>query len=388
MRSSASAATLPQAIHSEAELDERLSRPSEALVASLGRGRGDLLVLGAGGKMGPTLARMARRAFDAAGRTGELIAVSRYTEAGARDRLEAHGVRTEAAALLNQDDLAGLPDAPDPVFMAGRKFGSSGAEHLTWTMNAYLPGLVAERYRGARTVVFSTGSVYPVTEPASGGATEETPVEPVGEYAQSCLGRERVLEYFSRRYRMPVAIIRLAYAVELRYGVLPDLATRVWSGAPIELSMGHTNLIWQGDACDMILRTLEHAGRPCPGAQPDGPGGAFHPVGWPSGSARCWVRSPGSKAPRPRRRWWSTPAAPWTCWARRRRRWPRWCAGLRPGRARAGGPSGSSRISRCGTDSSRPNGPRPDAARDAGERGRGAIGGDEQTSRVAIACRR
>ena len=147
-------------------------------------------------------------------------------------------MRTQVADLLEPDELARLPDAPDVVFMASRKFGSSGAEHLTWAMKAYLPGRVAERYRDARMIVFSTGNVYPFTAPASGGATEETPVGPVGEYAQSCLGRERVFQHFSRRHGTPATIIRLAYAVELRYGVLLDLATSIWSGAPIELAVG------------------------------------------------------------------------------------------------------------------------------------------------------
>jgi nucleoside-diphosphate-sugar epimerase len=255
-------AALPDRIASVEELDELLSRPSEQLIASLARGSGDLLVLGAGGKMGPTLTRMARRAFDAAGRSGDVVAVSRWSDERARWVLDGAGVRTQRADLLDAGSVKALPDAPQVVFMAGRKFGSTGAEHLTWAMNVFMPGLIAERYRDANLVVFSTGNVYPFTLAARGGAREDDPVGPVGEYAQSCLGRERVFQHFSALHGTRVAIARLSYAVELRYGVLLDIAQSVWSGAPVDLRTGFANVIWQGDACDLILRLLEHTASP------------------------------------------------------------------------------------------------------------------------------
>ena len=253
---------LPASIPDEGTLDEVMSRPSAGLIESLARGTGDLLVLGAGGKMGPTVARMARRAFEAAGREGRVIAVSRFSDPAARAGLEAAGVATIAGDLLEPGFLRELPDAPDVVFMAGRKFGSTGAEHLTWVMNAHLPGLVARRFREARCVVFSTAAVYPFVSTDSAGADENLAPEPIGEYAQSCLARERMFEYAAHAWGTRSALIRLSYALDLRYGVLHDIAASLCGGHPVNVGMSTASVIWQGDACDLILRTLEHTSAP------------------------------------------------------------------------------------------------------------------------------
>lgn len=244
---------------SEAELDEWLSRPTPDVIEVLRRLPGDLLVLGAGGKMGLTLAMMARRALPPPQR---VIAVSRFSDPEARSRLDAAGILTIAADLLDRTALARLPDAPDMIFMAGQKFGTQAAPHLTWAMNAILPAFVAERYAGARTVVFSTGNVYPLTPVASGGPTEEHPVGPIGEYAMSCLARERIFEHAAATRGTPVTILRLNYAIDLRYGVLVDTARRVHQGELVPLGMGHVNVIWQGDANARALQCLGLATTP------------------------------------------------------------------------------------------------------------------------------
>lgn len=254
--------SLPASIPDEATLDEVMSRPSAGLVESIARGSGDLLVLGAGGKMGPTVARMARRAFEAAGRDGHVIAVSRFSDRAARAGLEAAGVATISGDLLEPDFLRELPDAPEVVFMAGRKFGSTGAEHLTWAMNAHLPGLVARRFRESSCVVFSTAAVYPFVPTDGAGADEDLAPEPIGEYAQSCLARERMFEYAAHTWGTRSALIRLSYALDLRYGVLHDVGASVRDGQPVHVGMSTASVIWQGDACDLILRTLEHTAAP------------------------------------------------------------------------------------------------------------------------------
>lgn len=249
-------------IHSIDELEERLSRPTPEVVQLFSELQGDLLVLGVAGKMGPTLARMARRAMDEAGNTARVIGVARFSQPEMRNQLEQAGIQTIACDLLDAEAVQRLPDAPNVVFMAGMKFGTTGAEPLTWAMNTVAPAYVASRYRQSRIVVFSTGNVYPLVPVTGCGATEETPPEPIGEYAQSALGRERVFQYFSGRYGTPAVIYRLNYAVELRYGIILDVAQKVWAGEPVSLAMGCVNVVWQGDACAWALRCLSLAQSP------------------------------------------------------------------------------------------------------------------------------
>jgi nucleoside-diphosphate-sugar epimerase len=254
--------TLPAAIRDVDQLEDLLSEPSAAAIDAMPRLSGDVAILGVGGKMGPTLARMARRAMDAAGVSRRVIGVSRFPSPGLRRTLEAHGVDTVSCDLLDDEAIAHLPDAAHVIFMAGRKFGSTGDEPLTWAMNTHLPALVCRRYRGTRLVVFSTGNVYGLTAHGRGGSREEDAVAPVGEYAMSCLGRERMFEYFSHAHGIPAAILRLNYAAELRYGVLADLASRVARRETVDLTMGYFNVIWQGDANAMALAALDHASTP------------------------------------------------------------------------------------------------------------------------------
>ena len=242
-----------------AALEEELSRPREWDCAVMARLPGDIVVLGAGGKMGPSLARLARRATEAAGVARRIMAVSRFPDLGLKQQLEAWGVEAISCDLLDRGEIAALPDCPNVLFLAGRKFGSVGNQPLTWAANALLPALVAERYRGSRMVVLSSGNVYPLDQVA---ATEQTPPAPVGEYAQSVLARERIFEYFSARDQTPVSILRLNYANDLRYGVLLDIGQGVWEGRPVSLAMGWVNVIWQGDANSICLRALELAASP------------------------------------------------------------------------------------------------------------------------------
>jgi nucleoside-diphosphate-sugar epimerase len=243
-------------ITTEAELEETLSRPTPEVTQELAKLKGDLVLLGVGGKMGPTLARMARRALDEAGLKRSVIGVARFSNPKSREALEAAGVKAVSCDLFNRADVLKLPDAAAVIFMVGQKFGTTGAEAATWATNAYLPGLVAERYSNLPTVAFSTGNIYPLVPVSSGGATEETPPGPIGEYAQSALGRERMFEYFSRARGTPTAIYRLNYAVELRYGILLEVALKVWNGTPLDARMGYVNVIWQGDANAIALRML------------------------------------------------------------------------------------------------------------------------------------
>ena len=240
----------------EAELEELLARPSARDVAFLRELEGDLLILGVGGKMGPSLARRARRAADEAGVRKRIIAVARFSKAGLREELEQAGIETIAADLLEEAPLAGLPDIPNVIFMAARKFGTTGNEYLTWALNCYLPARVAERFHGSRIVAFSTGNVYPLAPIAHGGPTEASPTAPVGEYAQSALARERLFEYFSARHGTEVALLRLNYAIDLRYGVLLDIGQKVFERRPVNLAMGMVNVIWQGDANSVCLRAF------------------------------------------------------------------------------------------------------------------------------------
>ncbi|MDA1080928.1 MAG: sugar nucleotide-binding protein [Gemmatimonadetes bacterium] len=239
------------------ELDARLSEPGDAVVAALAECPGDIVVLGAGGKMGPTLARMAARAAP----DRRVTAVSRFSSEGAEQALTAAGVETRRCDLLNADEVATLPDAANVIFMAGQKFGATDAPERTWALNVGVPEICAARYASSRIVAFSTGNVYPLVPIEGGGARETDATGPVGAYAESCRAREQVFEAAARRGTR-VAIVRLNYAVALTYGVLTDLAVRIASGTPIALAMGYVNIIWQGDANRAAIELLAHASSP------------------------------------------------------------------------------------------------------------------------------
>lgn len=232
------------------------------MIAALAALEGDVLILGVGGKMGPTLAKQAKRAIDCAGIAKSVIGVSRFSTRGVQENLQAAGIETIAADLLSEKSLQDLPDTQNVILMAGRKFGSTGNESLTWAMNGYMPGRVAEKFRNSRLAVFSTGNVYPLTPISHGGATENSRVAPIGEYAQSCLSRERICTYFSSEFGTPMAILRLNYAIDLRYGILLDIAEKVYAEEPISLEMGNVNVIWQGDANAVALRAFAHCQSP------------------------------------------------------------------------------------------------------------------------------
>lgn len=249
-------------IPNEETLEDLLSTPTPAVIEVMRRLEGDILVLGVGGKMGPSGARMAKRASEQAGVERRVIGVSRFRGDGLEAKLQAHGVETIRCDLLDPDALATLPDAPNIVYMAGMKFGATDNEPLTWAMNSYLPGMVCRKFSDSRIVAFSTGNVYGLTPLHIGGSVETDVCAPVGDYAMSCLGRERIFAHFSRTLDIPVALIRLNYAVEMRYGVLLDVAQRVWSGEPVNLNMAMANVIWQADANAHSLLAFAHCAHP------------------------------------------------------------------------------------------------------------------------------
>ena len=239
-------------------LEQELLKPSKALIDQMAELDGDIMLLGVGGKMGPSMARLARKAIGLAGVRKRVIGVSRFSEPSLKNALQEDGIETFSADLLNETDLAALPDVKNILYLAGTKFGTTGKEAFTWAMNAYLPGRVADRFKHSRIVAFSTGNVYPFMPVTSGGSSEDQPTGPIGEYGQSCLGRERVFQYFSALNNTPVLIYRLNYAVDLRYGILLEIAKAVNEERSIDLSTGNVNVIWQGDANEIALRALRH----------------------------------------------------------------------------------------------------------------------------------
>ena len=249
-------------IESDVELEDLLTTPSAADIEFFRNVEGDLIIVGVGGKIGPCLARRAGRAAQAAGAKIRIIGTDIHCENLDIDLFQAAGVEILCVDLLDPASFATLPDAPNVIFMAGRKFGSTGAESLTWAMNVHVPALIAERYRSSRIVVFSSGNIYPFLPVITGGATEETVPAPLGEYAQSVLGRERMFEYFSARYGTQVTLLRLNYAIDLRYGVLIDIGTKVFEGRAVDVAAGAANVIWQGDVNSVTLRCLAHCQSP------------------------------------------------------------------------------------------------------------------------------
>ena len=254
--------TLPPQINDETALEELLAAPSDADVECVRRLNGDVMILGAGGKMGPSLARRVQAAMRSSHSPHRVVAVSRFSSPAVRETLETDGIRTIACDLLDPEQIAALPRAANVLFLAGRKFGTLDRTDVTWTTNTIVPARVAEHFAQSRIVVFSTGNVYPLVPATGPGSSEDDEPAPVGEYAQSCLGRERVVEFVSRERHLRALILRLNYAVDLRYGTLVDIARKVFAGAEIDLKMGFFNAIWQGDANSYAFRALELCASP------------------------------------------------------------------------------------------------------------------------------
>ncbi len=243
----------------EEKLNELLTEPGEALLEFMKSLDDDIAILGAGGKVGATLAAMAQKAFERVGSRHHVYAVSRYSNPAKRAEIEASGIKTISADLSSNDDLAALPDFKYIIYLAGRKFGTTGSEASTWESNASVPTLVSRRFKGSTIVVFSTGNIYPLTTARSGGCSEETPTAPIGEYAMSSLARERIFEYAALNYGTKVTLFRLNFAIDLRYGVLADIAKQIMNDEPVTLSIPNFNCVWQGYVADVALRSLADA---------------------------------------------------------------------------------------------------------------------------------
>ncbi len=258
-------------IDSVQELERRLAEPSIRDLDSMRRIRGDIIILGAGGKMGPSLARRVKGAVQTLGSLTQVIAVSRFSSPGLIEELHKEGIETIVCDLLNQTEVARLPLCPNVLYLSGRKFGSTERPDVTWITNTIIPAHIAWHYRASRIVAFSTGNVYPLVKVNSCGSVESDAPGPVGEYAQSCLGRERVFEYHSQQYGTPCLLFRLNYAIDLRYGVLVDIARKVYACEPVDLTVPAFNAIWQGDANSYALRCLEHCTSPARAMNITGP---------------------------------------------------------------------------------------------------------------------
>lgn len=253
---------MPNGFTSVEQLDDALSEPTANVVAAMLRLDGDILILGAGGKIGLSIARMAKRASERAGNRRRIVGVSRFSAPGERSRWQDQDIPTIQCDLLSPGAVGSLPAARNVLYLAGMKFGSNRDPSMTWALNAWLPGEVCQRFPDSRFVAFSTGNVYGVVDVSSGGSRESDKPAPIGEYAMSCLGRERIFEYFSRSQHIPVALVRLFYACEMRYGILLDLAQSVASGKAIDLSTGRANVVWQGDSNAQALQLFELAASP------------------------------------------------------------------------------------------------------------------------------
>lgn len=252
----------PEFINSADELNEIMTAPTPPVIDTMREMSGDLMILGAGGKMGISLSILAKRASESAGVERRVIAISRFSSGSSKNELRDAGVEAQSFDLMNFEKVRKLPDVQNVIYMIGTKFGSAENSAETWAVNTFLPGIIARQFRESRIVLFSTGNVYPLVSVDSGGCKESDPVGPIGEYAQSALGRERIFEHFSRQLDFPGTVIRLNYAIDLRYGVLLDIGHAVYNGTPVHLSMGFVNLIWQGDANGIVLRSFDLAATP------------------------------------------------------------------------------------------------------------------------------